>query len=484
MEAYNSRLDFLMDKLGITGRELATAIHVDPSLVSKWRNSHRLLSKRSIHLPKMAEYFAAYDSSPSLREILEAHGSEVNWDNREELLGLLCRWLTNPSPLPVSPLGALASHSHYSQDASYTVYMGNDGRREAVLQFLDHILTLPQGQQLYLMSQEDLAWLTEDKDFLTLWQAKLAQVLQNRHKIRIIHWVDRSVDSLNSIIGYWLPLHLTGGIESWFFPKYSDSPFQATFFILENDLAITGMSSPNLKDRRYTAMFRDPITIKQCQWVFSTYLSDCYPLIEVCPKREMQRILEKTTGPIHTGETAYLIWEPPLFATMSQGLLASILTRNNLDGYLVQECQGYHQQVASTKYSGISRLLYSIDGLKQALQGAQFLCEELTTITGHPIQVTKEDLIRYIHELVESLRANKGLEVAFFSAPERAPVNLLLRDPDMVMAWSRGLPYAAAVSEPTVVKAFVRYYDELWQSIPRVNRDRTWVIGEILKLIT
>jgi hypothetical protein len=138
--------------------------------------------------------------------------------------------------------------------------MGNDGRREAVLQFLDHILTLPQGQQLYLMSQEDLAWLIEDRDFLAVWQAKLAQLLQNRHKIRIIHWVDRSVDSLNSIIGYWLPLHLTGGIESWFFPKYSDSPFQTTLFILENDLAITGMSSPNLKDHRYTAMFRDPVS--------------------------------------------------------------------------------------------------------------------------------------------------------------------------------------------------------------------------------
>jgi hypothetical protein len=471
-----------MDTMGVTGRKMAAAIHVDPSLVSKWRNNHRLLSNRSVHLLKIVEYLAAYDSSPSLKEVLESYGFEVDWDNQEELLDWLCRWLTDPSPLPVSTLGPLSNRSRYSQDASHTIYLGNDGRREAVLRFLDHILTLPQGQQLYLMSQEDLAWLIEDRDFLAMWQAKLARLLENKHRIRIIHWVDRSVDSLNSIIGYWLPLHLTGGIESWFFPRYSDSPFQITLFILENDLAITGMSSPNLKDHRYTAMFSDPITIKQCQWVFSTYLSDCHPLIGVHPKREMQRILAKT-GPKHTEELAYLIWEPPLFVTMSQSLLTSILARNNVEGHLIQECQGYHQQVAGAEYSLASRLLCNIDGLKKALQGTQFLCEELTAITGHPIQVSREDLIRYVHELVESLFANKGMEIAFFSAPGRAPVNLFLRDSDMVLAWSKELPYAAAVSEPTIVKAFSRYYDELWESIPRVNRDRTWVIDELLRLI-
>ena len=484
LETYNSHLDFLMDTLGINGRELAAAIHVDPSLVSKWRNNHRLLSHRSVHLLRIAEYLAAYDSSPSLREILGAYGVEVNGENGEELLAWLCRWLTDQTPFPVNTSGPLAGYSRYSRDASYKVYLGNDGRRDAVLQFLDHILTLPQGQQLYLMSQEDLAWLIEDKAFLAVWQDKLTQLLQQEHKIKIIHWVDRSVDSLNSIIGHWLPLHLTGGIESWFFPRYSDSPFQTTLFILENDLVITGMSSPKLKDHRYTALFNDPITVKQCQWVFSTYLNDCRPLIEVCSKRDMQRLLEKTTSAINGKDTAYLIWEPPLFMTMSQGLLTSILARNDLEDHLIKECQGYHQQVAITEGSQMSRLLYNFDSLQKTLQGVQdLLCEELTAIIGQPIHVSREDMVQYVHELVEGMQTNEGLEIAFFSAPGKAPVNLFLRA-DMVLAWCKELPCTAAVAEPTVVKAFFRYYDELWQSIPRVNRDRTWVSNELLRLIT
>jgi len=46
-------------------------------------------------------------------------------------------------------MGHSINHSRYSHDASYTVYLGDDGRREAVLQFLDYTLTLPQGQQLW-----------------------------------------------------------------------------------------------------------------------------------------------------------------------------------------------------------------------------------------------------------------------------------------------------------------------------------------------
>ena len=162
----------------------------------------------------------------------------------------------------------------------------------------------------------------------------------------------------------------------------------------------------------------------------------------------------------------------PLFMTMSQGLLTSILARNDVDDHLIQECQGYHQQVAITEDSQTPRLLYNFDSPQK----------DLSSLQGQPIHVSREDLVQYVHELVEGLHTNEGLEVAFFSAPGKAPVNLFLRA-DMALAWSNELPCTAAVTEPTVVKAFFRYYDELWQSIPRVNRDRTWVSNELLRLI-
>ena len=483
MDTYGSRLDFLMNTMGITGRELAAAIHVDPSLVSKWRNNHRALTKRSSHLSKVAEYVVSCDGCPSVEEVLEAVGSEVISSNREEFLTLLCEWLTDHKPLPSVRPGDLVMNNRYSHNASYGVYLGDKGRREAVLQFLDHVLSLSQGQQLHLMSQEDLAWLVEDTAFLAEWQDKLIQLLKKKHQIKIIHWVDRSVDSLNSIIGYWLPLHLMGGIESWFVPKYSDSPFHTTLFILKDELAIYGMSSPSLKDHRYTAIFRDPVTVKHYQWIFSTHISNCRPLIEVCPKTKIGNMLQSTAETMYTDEIAYLIWNPPSFLTMTQSLVTSILARYNLQDRLIAGWLKYCLQSSNAEYRLPSRLLCNLEGLQKAIQEAPILCEDLSAIANQPIWLSKEDLNQYIYELVEHLQSNEGLEIAFLSPSEGTPVNLFVRSSDLVVAWSKELPYAAAVSEPTVTQAFSRYYDEIWQSIPRVNRDQAWVSNELLKLI-
>ena len=53
---YPSRLAYLMDKFTVTAKELSEALHVDHSLVSKWRNNKRNLSPRSIHLENIVNF--------------------------------------------------------------------------------------------------------------------------------------------------------------------------------------------------------------------------------------------------------------------------------------------------------------------------------------------------------------------------------------------------------------------------------------------
>lgn len=58
----NNELEFslclkqLLDILGISGTRLAKAINVDPSLVSKWRNGRRVISPSSNHLNQISNY--------------------------------------------------------------------------------------------------------------------------------------------------------------------------------------------------------------------------------------------------------------------------------------------------------------------------------------------------------------------------------------------------------------------------------------------
>ena len=120
--------------------------------------------------------------------------------------------------------------------------------------------------------------MVEDEVFLNQWKQKLTAITQKKHKIKIIHWVDRNVANLASILKQWLPLHLTGQIESWFYPKYSDTSIKFTLFIIENHIAITGMSGSSAK-KIYTSFHTNPLSLEQHQWAFETILEKCHQLV-------------------------------------------------------------------------------------------------------------------------------------------------------------------------------------------------------------
>ena len=56
LEQSQSRLALLMDALNISGKNLASALHVDDSLVSKWKKNHRPLTLNTPYLRPMAEF--------------------------------------------------------------------------------------------------------------------------------------------------------------------------------------------------------------------------------------------------------------------------------------------------------------------------------------------------------------------------------------------------------------------------------------------
>lgn len=469
----DSCLHFLMNALGVTGRELAAAVHVDPSLVSKWKHSQRPLSPDSVHVPRIAEYFLSLEQPLTqriLQEMLINYQPDLDYADGKARLTCLCRYLTETAPFHLRLGQHDGSKNHY--DALYTVYRGNEGRRQAVLAFLDRVLGMPPGQKLCLLSQEDMSWLVEDPFFLEEWKEKLALVLADRHKIEIIHWVDRSVDSLSEIIGRWLPLHLTGGIQSWFLPRYADDPFQTTYFIVEDALVVVGMAGDNPSCERYTAMFGDPITVKQYQGIFAAYKAKCRPLIEVDD-------LAYHRFAAQAASRAYLSWDLPPMAAMSQDLLRKILAKSNIGEDRVSHCLKCHELMLNTP----SRHLCNRDGLRQALEQNQVNYRELSLLAGQPIKAAREDVREHVDELIQRLRTDASLEVALFSAKDltHPPINLWLQD-ELIVAWSKDYPFAASVSEATVVSAFFKYYEDIWQSIPRINRERNWVIQELLKL--
>ena len=96
MSAKDSRLALLMDAFGVSGRKLATALHVDYSLVSKWRTNKRPLSPGSAHTRCIARFFWQYERENNLSVL---QNLLLTWDNKfdpgdeEGSILSLSRWL-------------------------------------------------------------------------------------------------------------------------------------------------------------------------------------------------------------------------------------------------------------------------------------------------------------------------------------------------------------------------------------------------------
>jgi len=496
MENGSSRLSYLMTISGINGRELANALHVDYSLVSKWKNNKRPLNRRSVHLKKIAEYFVLLDSTNDdklIFQVLRNYDPNLEVDSLEDLSNVLCNWLIEPvDNLNLSNYIYDKNTESNKYTSTYEVFLGNKGRRKAVIQFLDYALSLTEGQTILLISQDDMCWMTEDKIFLQLWESKLAQLLKKDHRIKIVHSVDRQIETLSNIIKQWLPLHMTGKIESYYYPKYSDFPLKTTLYIIKNHLVVVGFDADNTdKSSRYTSLFYDKVTVKQYTLVFEKLIGECRPLIESYLKKGSDKVPIRIFESGIKKENSYLFAEAPMFLTMSKELLVEVLTKNLVKAEIINQCILYHQQINSNFKNNIvttiNRHIYDLDKLERLACQEYIINYELSYIIGKKILVPKELFSRHIELLIARLNDYSNYEIALISSIEEdqlVKVNFWIKQNKLLTAWPVDeINLVAFAKEPTIINAFYHYYDSLWNSIPRINRNHEWVRTKLLNLI-
>lgn len=494
MEKNISKLTYLMNALDIRGIELATALHVDYSLISKWKNHKRPLTTRSVYLKKIADYILSIDSAAKkefILQILKNYDPILQIDSPKEVHNCLCRFLSEPPQAIQSYSKPIFRENRNTYQTEFKVYKGNEGRRRAIMELLDYTLAMPEGQQLFLVNQEDMTWLVEDTNYLDSWNGKLFQLLKKNHRLKIIHSVDRQVVDLASVIRQWLPLHLTGGIESYYFPKYIDSSFKITLLIVENTAALTGIVVDEDLNTRYTALYNDKVTIKLYESIFEKWLTESLPLIEMHSITEIDHFLDKVFEMGQKSENSYFYADIPLFITLSENLLTKILQDNNIEETMIKKCLYYHQQVNSNFHSNIDRIanrhIYSLAKLENLLHADKILYNDLSLITGRNISVSKEYFQQHLRLLAERLDNNESFEIALLSTenkPNTIPVALWFKQNSLITAWSSAsMPYALTANETTLVNAFYYYYDSIWNSIPRINRRKDWVKNQLYKLI-
>ena len=249
MKFFAERLDAAMDLAEISSIRLSQQIHVDASLISRYRSGVRTPEDNPRIVDRLSEILLnrirRIGHMRELSELMRLPSEEI--DN-----GSFAVWLFNQNELldPAIPMAEslLASFDSFSEapgpklpstedtallsipNSDQSVYYGKEGLREAVLRFL-HTAAAENACELLLYSDDDQDWLTSDPAFLTHWAGLMSACVKNGTHIRIIHNIDRNLEEMNLAIKNWLPLYMSGMIESYYSKKQRDPRFSHTLFL-------------------------------------------------------------------------------------------------------------------------------------------------------------------------------------------------------------------------------------------------------------
>ena len=112
-----TQLSLILDHLFIKSKDMASAIHVDASMVSRWRTGKRMLNNRSEHYANIIAFILDWDERMSYQNIISFlidYYPSHSYETREEVKDAIDMWLSEKNITSGSP----SSHALVPPQAS------------------------------------------------------------------------------------------------------------------------------------------------------------------------------------------------------------------------------------------------------------------------------------------------------------------------------------------------------------------------------
>lgn len=303
---FSEKLDFLMNIIGISGGELAHAISLDPSYISRLRHGKRELPKEQHFMNSLAHYFSEHIKSDYQKKLLyDAMGYSVAWpSDREKSEKCILKWLLTENAAQreliqnviqraaVSfPVDMAISIDHHvdlesSRNDKRELYYGIEGKREAFLRFLVLAADSEKPLEMHMYSDEDLGWLSEDPGFSGKTLSLLTSCAKDGKKIKIVHPLRQDEDAMLYVVRRWIPVYLTGYVEPYYYPIIRDELYYRTVFVIPGVAAMISSSAEGNLCEGITFFLTEPRAVAVAEAELAHLISLSKPLAKVFSARE------------------------------------------------------------------------------------------------------------------------------------------------------------------------------------------------------
>ncbi len=471
------KLDFLMRVTDTRNSALARALNFDASYISRIRGGKRGLPKNQPFLAPAAAYFArrlrdAYQRGTAAAAVCP--GQPWPGDQEQAEL-LLLTWLSRdetvpPTILPPPPYEpTVLPHA----GAELRCYYGNAGKREAVLTFLNELYGTGLPYTLLLCSDEDMTWLYEDSGFVRSWTALMLQLISRGSRVRIIHTVSRASGEMMEAIRKWIPLYVSGAIESYYYPKLRDGIFRRTLFIAQGCSAVTSCSVGEQTEQMLNLLLRDPAAVRALELEFQAFFSRCKPLMQLYQAANRDGFWLALTEFERADADWIIAQSVPTIYTMPESAAQSMARRSGGKRLLARHAEAverFRTQLARGRQITEVMRLPEVRDVRE--RQAVIPLSEL--FGSHALSYTVEEYRAQLQNMLRLLREEPGYHLALV---DQFPQGLLLHakeDVGSLLATTAPSVTAAFLQEPRLNAACWAYLRQMADdSLDRAQTIRT-----------
>lgn len=517
---FDQKLNVLMHLFKLSNSKLARGISVDASLVSRWLSGERKISPNSPHIPKMASYFlklnAYHYQKEYLERIIAARISDSQIHDDAERVHILADWLISgdkPDPQPeqqpeqllqstsmISSLSEILSGKEQKFEDPITappilpgvqqtceIFEGRDGRRQAVLNILSQVVQSQQKLNLYMTSEDDARWMTEAPDFAAKFANLLHQVIKNGHQITLIHMLSKKVNEIMNMMLNWIPLHMIGHVNSYYFPRFNDRRIRQTYLIVQGKTALTSSTIADFSGNDLTYCFSDAASVDQNLRLFMVHLSQCRPLFSLYNKLNMKTYYDQISELIKKPGTVYNLRHQLNTNLLPAAILPSYIPDPVQSDLLKLQQKEFFGHLAQDRHIDILPLSL----LEQLADGKPCYLAGDDVFADYPISLSSSETVLWLQKTADALRRYPNYELYLSSEAseiDRLPVNINYKE-GVMAGFSRADLSAApslqiVLSENNVLHSLSYYMENVIQKIPIGLRSKNEVLDKLGRLIS
>lgn len=485
-----SMIGFFIDSLRIKTVSMAAALHVDASLISKWKSGKRVLTDKSMYFDDVIAYFLEQNRSLGGQE-LEAAVQEIcphaDVSDEQHVEQQLRKILSGSTEQRTTiPHGFT---SEWNSAIPTLLFEGRDGRREAVFRLLDYAEHMTATGELLFLDLEEYAWLTEQPQYAQQFTQRMLSLLKKGFRAKFVLQNSTYHLGIQRLLYTASPLIFHRNVE-WYCCEYHErNTINLSLFILNRAASLMGISVAGTEPTSMLMM--DSTAVIHHELFIQQMIQNSRPLFQAFQPCDFTDMLQNICT-FHLSGAFYAYLPSPAFLTARESLLRDILSEN---GISEQDIQQYltlnavfradisHSQSEQTAPQKPFIYLFQLEEMQRRVQGDTFVSWSLSLLHGHDIYVSKKQYAQELRDLADDLTRHPNMRVAFVSETDDIAlpaINCWCRQNQWMVQMDRaGFRFS---NEMEMIAAASMVLDDCLQKIPPVRKDPQSVQKFLLEL--